>query len=91
MHRRFAPVVRKTPPAKSCRARFSFRWTDALVYARRFRVRWPWEVARYLVHGILHLEGCEDSKPNLRRAMKRRENKLLKELSRRLDLGKLEG
>jgi rRNA maturation RNase YbeY len=64
---------------------------DALDNARRFRVRWPWELARYLVHGILHLEGCQDTKPDLRRAMKRRENKLLKELSRRLDLGKLEG
>jgi probable rRNA maturation factor len=63
---------------------------DGLENARRFRVRWPWEVARYLVHGILHLEGCQDSDPVLRRAMKRRENKLLKELSRRLDLGRLE-
>jgi rRNA maturation RNase YbeY len=64
---------------------------DALESARRFRVGWPWEAARYLVHGILHLEGWQDSDPVSRRAMKRRENKLLKELSRRLDLGRLEG
>jgi probable rRNA maturation factor len=62
---------------------------DALVHARRFRVRWPWEVTRYLVHGVLHLEGCDDTDLVSRRAMKRRENKLLKELSQRFALGKL--
>jgi probable rRNA maturation factor len=62
---------------------------DALVHARRFRVRWPCEVTRYLVHGVLHLEGFDDTDPVSRRAMKRRENKLLKELSLRFDLGKL--
>jgi rRNA maturation RNase YbeY len=64
---------------------------DALVHARRFRVRWPWEMTRYLVHGVLHLEGCSDTDPVSRRAMKRRENKLLKELSQRFALGKLGG
>lgn len=62
---------------------------DALVHARRFRVRWPLEVTRYLVHGVLHLEGCNDTDPVSRRTMKRRENKLLKELSLRFDLSKL--
>jgi len=62
---------------------------DALVHARRFRVRWPMEVTRYLVHGVLHLEGCNDTDPVSRRAMKRRENKLLKELSLRFNFGKL--
>jgi rRNA maturation RNase YbeY len=62
---------------------------DALVHARRFRVRWPWEVTRCLVHGVLHLEGFDDTDPGSRRAMKRRENRLLKALSVRFDLGKL--
>ena len=62
---------------------------EALTQARRFRVSWQREAARYLVHGLLHLEGCDDAEPRLRRAMKRRENKLLKELSRRFDLSKL--
>jgi len=62
---------------------------DALVHARRFRVRWPCELTRYLVHGVLHLEGCDDTDPGSRRAMKRRENRLLKALSVRFDLGKL--
>jgi rRNA maturation RNase YbeY len=62
---------------------------EALAQARRYGVLWQTEMVRYLVHGLLHLDGCDDSKPNLRRAMKRKENKLLKELSRRFDLGKL--
>jgi rRNA maturation RNase YbeY len=62
---------------------------DTLAQARRFGVRWPSEVARCLVHGVLHLEGYDDTDPASRRAMKRRENKLLKELSARFHLGKL--
>jgi probable rRNA maturation factor len=62
---------------------------DALAHARRFRVRWPCELARYLVHGVLHLEGCDDTDTASRRAMKRRENSLLKALSDKFDLGKL--
>lgn len=62
---------------------------EALAQARRFHVSWQAETARYLVHGLLHLEGCDDAEPRRRRAMKRRENKLLKELSRRFDLGNL--
>jgi len=63
---------------------------EALTQARRFRVSWQSEAVRYLVHGILHLEGCDDAKPRARRAMKRREDLLLKELSRRFELNKLE-
>ena len=62
---------------------------DALIHARRFRVLWPSEMARCLVHGLLHLEGFDDTDPASRRVMKRRENKLLKELSTRFELGKL--
>jgi rRNA maturation RNase YbeY len=62
---------------------------DALIHARRFRVRWPSEVARCLVHGLLHLEGFDDADPRSRRVMKRRENRLLKELSARYELSKL--
>jgi probable rRNA maturation factor len=62
---------------------------DALVHARRFRVQWPSEVTRYLVHGVLHLAGCDDTDPVSRRSMKRLENKLLKELSLRFNLRKL--
>jgi probable rRNA maturation factor len=62
---------------------------DALVHARRYRVRWQQELARYLVHGLLHLAGYDDTTPAARRAMRRRENTLLKALSARFNLGKL--
>jgi probable rRNA maturation factor len=67
-----------------------FICVDEVVFqANRFRVSWQTEAARYLVHGLLHLEGCDDAQPPQRRAMKRRENMLLKELSRSYDLCKL--
>jgi rRNA maturation RNase YbeY len=77
------------PGAKPLHGEIFICVDEALVQARRFGVSWQAETARYLVHGLLHLDGCDDARPRLRRAMKRRENKLLKELSRRFDLGKL--
>jgi probable rRNA maturation factor len=62
---------------------------DAVQQARQFRTTWQSETARYVVHGILHLLGFDDLKPKAKRIMKRRENKLLKELAARLPLGKL--
>ena len=62
---------------------------DAVTQAGGFGETWQSELVRYLVHGILHLKGHDDTKTNRRRAMKREENKLVKELSRRFDLGKL--
>jgi len=63
---------------------------EAIAQARRFRVSWQAEVVRYAIHGLLHLQGYDDQAPGLRKKMKRRENRLLKELSRRFDWGRLE-
>ena len=63
---------------------------DAEAQARQYQCSWQEEVARYLIHGLLHLAGYDDTKPELRRVMKRRENKWLKDLSRRFVLRKLE-
>jgi rRNA maturation RNase YbeY len=63
---------------------------DAVAQAGRFGATWQAEVVRYLAHGVLHLEGHDDTATGPRRAMKREENKLVKELSRRFDLGKLD-
>jgi probable rRNA maturation factor len=63
---------------------------DALAQAARFGATWQSEIVRYLAHGIMHLEGYDDRTARRRRVMKREENKLVKELSRRFDLGKLE-
>ena len=37
------------------------------------------EVARYLIHGILHLRGYDDKKMAARKVMKREENLLMSE------------
>jgi probable rRNA maturation factor len=63
---------------------------DAVASAPRFRATWQLELARYVVHGMLHLRGYDDRRPAARREMKKEENRVLKALSRRFDWGKLE-
>jgi probable rRNA maturation factor len=63
---------------------------DAIKQSKEFRTTWQSEIARYVVHGVLHLLGHDDLKPDLRRAMKREENRLVNSLSREFDLGKLQ-
>ncbi|HWF17871.1 MAG TPA: rRNA maturation RNase YbeY [Verrucomicrobiae bacterium] len=62
---------------------------EALTQARRFRTTWQSELVRYIVHGVLHLQGYDDLQPIARRRMKRKENRLVGELSREFDLRKL--
>ncbi len=64
---------------------------EAAAQAHRFRTTWPTELARYLVHGVLHLQGFDDVRPADRRRMKREENRLLGQLARRFDFLKLAG
>jgi probable rRNA maturation factor len=63
---------------------------EAVLQANRFRATWPAELTRYIIHGILHLRGHSDLEPKARRRMKREENRLLNEMSRRFDLSKPE-
>jgi probable rRNA maturation factor len=62
---------------------------DAIKHARQFRTSCPSELTRYLIHGLLHLQGFDDTHPSARQKMKRRENQLLKEASRLFALSKL--
>jgi probable rRNA maturation factor len=62
---------------------------EAVWQARKFRTSWQSEIVRYLVHGVLHLLGQDDSSNSERRKMKREENRLLRELSRRFSLAQL--
>jgi len=62
---------------------------DAVTQARKFRTAWQSELVRYLVHGVMHLLGYEDLNPAARRVMKREENRLLHELTRRFPLRRL--
>jgi probable rRNA maturation factor len=75
---------------EGCRGEIFVCVDEAVASAPRFRGTWQKELARYVVHGMLHLRGYEDGRPAARRAMKKEENRLLKALSRRLDWCKLE-
>jgi probable rRNA maturation factor len=59
---------------------------DAIVQAREFKTTWQSEVARYVIHGILHLLGFDDLQAAARKRMKRAENQLLKKIEARFDL-----
>jgi probable rRNA maturation factor len=62
---------------------------DAILQAKEFKTSWQSELVRYVVHGVLHLLGHDDLKPDLRRRMKREENRLVRILSARFALSKL--
>jgi rRNA maturation RNase YbeY len=62
---------------------------DAVAQAMEFRTTWQSEIVRYVVHGVLHLLGHDDLKPDLRRKMKREENRLVRRLSGRFSLAEL--
>ncbi len=50
---------------------------DAIANAVKFQVSIQTELARLIIHGILHLLGYDDQKKNKKIMMKRQENKLL--------------
>jgi probable rRNA maturation factor len=62
---------------------------DAKKQALEFRTSWQSEVARYVIHGVLHLLGFDDLRPAARRKMKREENRLLGKVDRLFPLRKL--
>jgi probable rRNA maturation factor len=62
---------------------------EAVLQARKFGTSWQSEVIRYMVHGVLHLLGFDDSSAGARRKMKREENRRLGKLSRRFSLAQL--
>jgi len=62
---------------------------DAILQAKEFKTKWQAEVVRYVVHGVLHLLGYDDLKPDLRRVMKREENRLVRQLAKRFSLAQL--
>ena len=62
---------------------------EAVLQARKFGTSWQSEVVRYIIHGVLHLLGFDDSSADARRKMKREENRRLREITRRFPLSKL--
>ena len=59
---------------------------DAVAQAGAFSTTWQEEVIRYIVHGVLHLRGYDDLKPEKRKIMKREENRLVRRLARSFQL-----
>jgi len=51
---------------------------DAVKQAREFGTTWQAELARYIIHALLHLRGHDDVNPAARRVMKREEDRLLR-------------
>jgi probable rRNA maturation factor len=62
---------------------------EAVLQARKFDTSWQSEVVRYIVHGVLHLLGFDDSSAGVRCKMKREENRRLREITHRFPLSKL--
>lgn len=62
---------------------------DAVKQAKEFKTTWQSELARYVIHGLLHLRGHDDLETAARRAMKKEESRLLRETSRRFPVSKL--
>ncbi|MBX3731701.1 MAG: rRNA maturation RNase YbeY [Verrucomicrobiae bacterium] len=51
---------------------------EAVRQAPEFGTQWRQELLRYLIHGLLHLQGFDDREPADRRRMKRREDALVR-------------
>jgi probable rRNA maturation factor len=62
---------------------------EAVSQAKNFKTSWQAEIVRYIVHGVLHLLGHDDLKPDARRKMKREENRLVRYLSKRFSFAQL--
>ena len=77
------------PDANQLHGEIFISLDDAVAQARQFRSTWQAELVRYVIHGLLHLRGHDDSRAPERRKMKRAENRLLRfqsasSISRRL-------
>ncbi len=63
---------------------------EARAQGHRYKTDWQSELTRYVIHGILHLRGYDDLQPRARQRMKREENRLLRLMTLRFPLRKLE-
>ena len=84
-----AKTGRRTEDAPALHGEIFICVDEAVLQARNFGTTWQSEIVRYIVHGVLHLLGHDDSRAGARRKMKREENRLLRELSRRFSLAQL--
>jgi probable rRNA maturation factor len=59
--------------------------------APKFQKTWTNELVRYVVHGVLHLQGFDDIDPADRKVMKSRENRFMKILEQSFSLDEVGG
>lgn len=85
----YLPEVPPGEPAPELYGELYICVDDALKQAKEFKTHWTEELARYVVHGVLHLRGYDDLEPAKRKVMKREENRLVKALAARFVLRKL--
>jgi probable rRNA maturation factor len=76
-------------PPKGVHGEIFISVEDAIAQAREFKTTWQSEIARYIVHGILHLLGYDDLKPTARAKMKREENRLVNRIESAFNLKKI--
>jgi probable rRNA maturation factor len=57
--------------------------------AKRLKRRFSDEVALYVIHGILHVSGEEDTTPSQKRRMRSLEKEMISELIKRFDFGEI--
>lgn len=57
---------------------------DADTFAKEYRTSWREEVARYVLHGLLHLCGHTDAEAEARSRMKREENRRFRQWKKSL-------
>ena len=92
-NQKLAPPKRRETPCvvsgKTVHGEIFICVDEAVLQARKFGTSWQSEVSRYLVHGVLHLLGFDDSSTGARRRMKREENRRLRGITRRFPLSKL--
>jgi probable rRNA maturation factor len=77
-------------PPKSAHGEIFVSVEDAIAQAREFKTTWQSEIARYVIHGILHLLGFDDLEAEARKKMKQAENRLVRKIEAQLDLRALE-
>ena len=51
-------------------------------YAKIYQTSTEAEICMYLIHGVLHLLGYQDSKPNLRTLMEKEQVRILRKISK---------
>lgn len=77
------------PPPLALHGEIFISLDDALAQARQFRTSWQSELARYIIHGLLHLAGHDDLESAARKKMKRAENQMLQTIAKQFALSQL--